>query len=97
MLNFDVEKHMGYDGMSGGVVNQNGKYQWYLMMQSMSKPKKEENMVMLKALAPQKLIIACMRCMKLGDMLNLLLLCISDYKHDKEHADVAYGMDGHLV
>jgi len=26
------EKHMEYDGMSRGVVNQDGKHQWYLMM-----------------------------------------------------------------
>ncbi len=32
-----------------------------------------------------------------GDVLNLLLLCIGNYNQDKEHMDVAYEMDGHLV
>ncbi len=49
-------KHMEYDGMNGGVVNQDGTHWWYLMMQSMSKLK-EEKTVMLRALAPQKLMI----------------------------------------
>jgi hypothetical protein len=40
---------MEYDDMNEGVVNQNGKHQWYLMMQSMSKPKKEEKTVLPKA------------------------------------------------
>lgn len=43
------KKHMEYDGMNRGVANQDGKYQWYLIMQSMSKLKKEEKMIMLKA------------------------------------------------
>jgi hypothetical protein len=30
---------MECDGMCGGVVNQDGKHWWYLMMQSMSKLK----------------------------------------------------------
>jgi hypothetical protein len=44
-------EHMEYDGMSGNVVYQDGKHQWYLLMQSMSKFK-EEKTVMLKTLAP---------------------------------------------
>jgi hypothetical protein len=32
-----------------------------------------------------------------GDMLNLFLLCLSDHNQDKEHVDVAYGMDRPLV
>jgi hypothetical protein len=40
--------------------------------------KKEEKTLMLKALAPWKLMIACVWCMMFGDMLNLLLLRISD-------------------
>ncbi len=42
-------EHMEYDDMNKGLVNQDGKHQWYPMMQSMSKPKKEEKMVMPKA------------------------------------------------
>ncbi len=67
------KERIEYDGMNEGMVNQNEKHQWYLMMQSMSKPKKEEKIVMPKALAPQKLMIACVRCMMSNDMLNLLL------------------------
>ncbi len=47
--------------MNVGIVNQDGKHQRYLMMQSMSKLKKEEKMVMLKASAPWKSMIACVR------------------------------------
>jgi hypothetical protein len=36
-------------------------------------------------------------CMMFNDMLNLLLLRINDHNQDKEHTDVAFGMDGHLV
>jgi hypothetical protein len=32
-----------------------------------------------------------------NDVLNLFLLHIGDHNQDKEHADIAYGMDGHLV
>jgi hypothetical protein len=42
-------KHMEYDDMSKGMINQDGKHQWYPMMQSMSKPKKEKKTIMLKA------------------------------------------------
>ncbi len=66
-------------------------------MQSMSKSKKEEKTIMPKALAPWKLMIACVRCMMFGDMLNFLLLCINDHNWDKEHTDAANGMDGPLV
>jgi hypothetical protein len=34
--------HMECDDMSGDVVNQDGKHQWYLMMQSMSKSKRRK-------------------------------------------------------
>jgi len=37
-------------GMTWGMVNQDGNYCWYLMMQSMSKSKEEEKIVMPKAL-----------------------------------------------
>jgi hypothetical protein len=57
------EMHMGYDGMSKGVVNQDGKHRWYLMMQSMSKPKKEEKTTMLKTSTSCKLMTTCVRCM----------------------------------
>jgi hypothetical protein len=67
------------------------------MMQSMSKSKKDKKTIMLKTLAPQKLMIACVWCMMFNDMLNLLLLRINDHNQDKEHTDVAFGMDGHLV
>jgi hypothetical protein len=43
------KEHTECDDMSEDVVNQDGKHQWYLMMQFMSKPKNEENMVMSKA------------------------------------------------
>ncbi len=67
------------------------------MMQSMSKSK-EEKTVMLKALTPQKLMIACVQCMMFGDVLNLLLLlCISDHNWDKEHVDIVNGIDEPLV
>jgi hypothetical protein len=59
--------------------------------------RKEEKMVMPKALTSQKLMIACLWSIMSGDMLNLLLLCISNHNQDKEHMDDAYGMDGHLV
>jgi hypothetical protein len=52
---------------------------------------------MSKALATQKLMIVYVRCMMFNDVLNLLLLCISDHNQDKEHIDTTYGMDGHLV
>jgi hypothetical protein len=43
---------MEYNGMSWGMVNQNGKHCSYLMMQSMSKSKEEEKKVMPNASAP---------------------------------------------
>jgi hypothetical protein len=51
MLNLNTESiwDMWYER---GVVNQDGKHQWYLMMQSMSKPNKEEKIVMSKASTP---------------------------------------------
>jgi hypothetical protein len=67
------------------------------MMQSMSKPNKEEKMVMSKASAPQKLMTAYVRCMMSNDMLNLLFDRINDHNQDKEHSNVTYGMDKHLV
>jgi hypothetical protein len=66
-------------------------------MQSMSKPNKEEKMVMSKASAPQKLMTAYVRCMMSNDMLNLLFDRINDHNQDKEHSNVTYGMDKHLV
>ncbi len=62
--------------MSWGVVNQDGKHCSYLMMQSMSKSEEEEKIVMLKALAPRKLMTTCVWCMMFGDVLNLFLLRI---------------------
>jgi hypothetical protein len=58
----------------------------------MSKPKKEEKTIMLKALAPQKLMTTYVSCMMFGDMLNLVLLNMNDYNQDKEHVDTTYGM-----
>lgn len=67
------------------------------MMQSMSKLKKEEKKVMPKASAPQKLMTTCVQCMMDGDVLNLLLLCVSDHNQGKEHVDATCGMDRLLV
>jgi len=67
---------MEYNGLSWGVVNQNGKHCSYLMMQSMSKSKEEEEIVMPKALAPQKLTTTYVWCMMFGDVLNSFLLRI---------------------
>ncbi len=91
------KEHMECDGMNKDVVNRDGKHWWYLMMQSMSKSKKEKKMVMPKASAPQKLMTAYVRCMMFRDVLNLFLLCINDHNWNKEHMDVAYGMDGPLM
>jgi len=66
------------------------------MMQSMSKPK-EEKIVMMKALAPWKLMTAYVRCLMYGDVLNLLLLHISNHNRNKEHTDIVDGMDRPLV
>ncbi len=63
----------------------------------MSNLKKEEKMIMPKALTPQKLMTTCVQCMMFGDMLNLLLLHVSDHNQDKEHVDVTYGMDRRIV
>jgi hypothetical protein len=46
------------------------------MMQSMSKSKEEEKIIVAKALAPQKLMTTCVWCMMFGDVPNLLLLRI---------------------
>jgi hypothetical protein len=54
-------------------------------------------MIMPKALTPQKLMTTCVQCMMFGDMLNLLLLHVSDHNQDKEHVDVTYGMDRRIV
>jgi hypothetical protein len=92
-----TQKNMEYDGMDRGMVNQGGKHWWYIMMKSMSKPKKDK-IIMSKASAPRKLMIACVRCMmSSGDMLNLFLLRINDHNWNKEHTDAANGMDGPLV
>jgi hypothetical protein len=87
------EKHMKYDGMSKGVVNQDGKHLWYLKMQSMSKLKNDEKMIMFKALTPQKLMTTCVQCMMPSDVLNLLLLHINNHNQNNEHMNIAYGMD----
>jgi len=44
-----------------------------------------------------KLMIACVRCMMFGDVLNLFLLHISNHNQDKEHVDVVDGINGPLV
>ncbi len=67
------------------------------MMQSMSKLKREKKIIMLKALAPRKLMTTCVRSMMHGDVLNLFLLRVSDHNQDKEHVDATYGMDRPLV
>ncbi len=59
----------------------------------MSKLKKEKKMIMPKASAPRKLMITCVQCMMLGDVLNLLLVRVSDHNQDKEHVDATCGMD----
>ncbi len=63
------EEHMEYDGMRKGMLNSDGKHCWYLMMQSMSKLKKEAKIVMPKTSTPQKLMIACARCTMFVDHL----------------------------
>lgn len=63
----------------------------------MSKPKKEEKMVMPKALALWKSMITYVWCMMFSDVLNLFLLHTSNHTHDKEHVDTTDGMDGPLV
>jgi hypothetical protein len=50
-------------------------------------------MIMPKASAPRKLMITCVQCMMLGDVLNLLLVRVSDHNQDKEHVDATCGMD----
>jgi hypothetical protein len=62
-----------------GVVNQYGKHWWYLMMQSLTKLKKEDKIVTPKASTPRKLMIAYLWCMMSGDVLNLFLLCINNH------------------
>jgi hypothetical protein len=63
----------------------------------MSKSKKEEKMIMLKASATQKLMTTCVWCMMSSDVLNFFLLRINDHNWNKEHADVVDGMDGPMV
>ncbi len=63
-------------------------------MQSMSKSKKEEKTIMSKAWTTRKLMTTCVQCMVIGNMLNLLLLCIINHNWDKEHVDVVDGIDG---
>ncbi len=63
----------------------------------MSKLKKEKNTIMPKALTPQKLMIAYVRCMMSNDVLNLFLLCINNHNQDKEHVNVANEMGRPLV
>jgi len=70
------EEHMEYNGMNWGVVNQNGNHCSYLMMQSMSKSKEENKIIMWKASRPQRLMTTCVGCMMFGDVPNLPLLCI---------------------
>jgi hypothetical protein len=62
----------------------------------MFKPK-EEKTIMLKELAPWKLMTACVWCMMFGDKLNLLLLHTNNHNRDKEHTNTIDGMDRHLV
>jgi hypothetical protein len=52
---------------------------------------------MPKALTPQKLMIAYVRCMMSNDVLNLFLLCINNHNQDKEHVNVANEMGRPLV
>jgi hypothetical protein len=70
------KEHMEYNGMSWGMVNQNGNHCSYLMMQSMSKLKEQKKIIMRKASTPSKLMTTCAECMMFGDMPNLLLLRI---------------------
>jgi hypothetical protein len=57
---------------------------------------KDEKTIMLKALAPWKLITVYVWCMMHGDM-SLLLLHINNHNQEKEHADITYGMDMPLM
>jgi hypothetical protein len=70
------EEHMEYNGTSWGMLNQNGNHCSYLMMQSMSKLKEEDKIILLKASTPHKLMTTCVWCMMFGDMPNLLMLHI---------------------
>jgi hypothetical protein len=63
----------------------------------MPKLKKEEKTITLKASTPWKLMNAYVWCMIFGDMLNLLMLRISDHNQNQKHMDVIDGMDGPLV
>ncbi len=63
----------------------------------MSKPKKEEKMVMSKASTFQKLATTYVRCMMSSDVLNLFLLHIYDHNQDKKHINIVDGMDGPLM
>ncbi len=70
------EEHMEYNGMSWGMVNKNGNHCSYLLMESMSKSKEEEKIIMRKASALQKVMTKCVVCMMFRDVPNLLMLCI---------------------
>jgi hypothetical protein len=70
------EEHMEYNNMSWGVVNKNGNHCSYLLMQSMSKSKEKEKIIMRKALAPRKLMTTFVGCMMFSDVPNLFLLRI---------------------
>jgi hypothetical protein len=54
-------------------------------------------MVMPKASTFQKLMTTYVWCMMSSDLLNMLLLHISNHTHDKEHMNIINGMDGPLV
>ncbi len=63
----------------------------------MSKSKKEEKTIMLKASILQKIMITCVWCMMSNDVLNMFLLCINNHNQEKEHVDAANGMGRPLM
>ncbi len=65
-IEHQFEAHMKYDGKNKDAVNPNGKHQWCLWMQPMSKLKKEKNMAKLRATLPLKQTIAYEWCKKLS-------------------------------
>jgi hypothetical protein len=90
--------HMGYDGKNKNMVNPNGKHQWCLWMQSMSKLKREEwqswrqhslkiddyiHMNNAKKLGEEGFSMAWV-----GAVLNPSLHWINKFKRNKEHGVV---------
>jgi len=66
-------------------------------MQSMSKLRKGEEDGNVEGIGTLEADDYLCAMHDVSDVLNLLLLCICDHNQDKEHTNVAYGMDRHLV